>query len=678
MIRSGSESFSVINTNKYQRLELLHSIPNAGVHLPPNFEFKLKVGIEVPPGFDCQNLGSLAQWNRVCKVKKFVHSEKQMLLLNAMLEVIVGMHRAFQKDIAHANISPGNIMITEEGFKCPSFRVCEWEKSKSFRFLRSLSSLDFKEYIGPHFPETILFEDIEKFRVYDNNTARDSAELKSLHEQMAVSTIGLVFIRALNGESSPLVPYPKSAQIQFNEFSLRRYLPAEAVDMLKEMVNPSTRLTLIETHKKLLSIKKREAAEHNELERCIKEEYGYTSRELANNSGLKSYEIRKFYKENKLKDKLLLILKIQKDMLEMAKNFLQMSCTELNILHQEFFTIDEGRLASAASKLAERLIRLNFIQKTSVKNPTCATWSGMKIDFWIIKKTIAEGSMGIVHRVKPILTHEYEQRHYAVKIPRANQNTRLALKDLSHAQTLLKSIHRDQYVRGIEKPSFSPGVQELFLGTLRTSNSDVNFHTICESEGIGFQDRHEIFLNGFKDLLCGLSYIHSEDILHVDIKPENIALTKKEKGLCFTLIDWEGSYEVSYFKNRALLLRNTDTSVQDMLVYKTRIYFLEEIRAKIAALLLNKEDTIKFTMELKACLEAHDIASLGMSMIAVLKGDLLTLKPFPTIDSLDYSVDKLYQEGCSPAFVDLLKSMISASPPSAEACLDALEKIRKS
>lgn len=135
-----------------------------------------------------------------------------------------------------------------------------------------------------------------------------------------------------------------------------------------------------------------------------------------------------------------------------------------------------------------------------------------------------------------------------------------------------------------------------------------------------------------QDLVAGLNYMHQKNILHKDIKPENILLTSDNQA---KLADFGGSIDET----------NEETSITGSVDY---------FSPQVADVYASGEDYFKFT-------KADDIYSLGITLLELMIKD----KPYPyTFHDDDFSFDLIIhcQYKSIPSDISpILKSIIENS-----------------
>lgn len=165
-----------------------------------------------------------------------------------------------------------------------------------------------------------------------------------------------------------------------------------------------------------------------------------------------------------------------------------------------------------------------------------------------IEKALGSGAQGVIYHVKTVATGF----DLALKLIDISSETKSQFSDILEAIkeefTIIKSLHHQNiisvydfgYDRKLDKYYYTMDyLQGMDLGDYVNSNPKIS-----DFPGIVYQ------------ILDGLNYLHSNNIIHFDIKPENIFIINKGKGATVKILDF-GLSEIKKHNNQNMNAKGT-------------------------------------------------------------------------------------------------------------------------
>jgi serine/threonine protein kinase len=169
----------------------------------------------------------------------------------------------------------------------------------------------------------------------------------------------------------------------------------------------------------------------------------------------------------------------------------------------------EEKLEKKKQKLIKKVIKSFSIKK---RPPTAST------DFYHFEKVIGKGAYGKVFLGSAIL---YPDESVAIKsIDKAVMNNEIIKKRISQEILILKKLNHKNVVKLLE---VFENKKNMFLVMEHMQHGDLQHYLKSSSGGLN-EDTARGF---FKQILDGLFCIHSNNILHRDIKLENLLVDNK-------------------------------------------------------------------------------------------------------------------------------------------------------
>jgi CRP-like cAMP-binding protein len=139
------------------------------------------------------------------------------------------------------------------------------------------------------------------------------------------------------------------------------------------------------------------------------------------------------------------------------------------------------------------------------------------INKYLLTKELGKGAVGDVFLCRNLET----DAEYAMKIMnRSNSLANEAANNIRREIAVMKQLQHDNIVALIEVID-DPNTKKVYLIQELMAGG-----TLMPEEETGTAIEESLARKYFRDILCGLCYLHTEGIIHRDIKPQNILLTK--------------------------------------------------------------------------------------------------------------------------------------------------------
>ena len=278
----------------------------------------------------------------------------------------------------------------------------------------------------------------------------------------------------------------------------------------------------------------------------------------------------------------------------------------------------------------------------------------MKKSDFSFDKTLGGGNFAKVVKAKYLINDLY----YAIKIINKNQN--FSHKNLLREIFLQKNLDHNNIVHYYgsfeDKDNYYLVLEYVPNGSLQDK---INKHMECFKYPFKVElIKEDIIINIFKQLLNGLIYLHNKNIIHRDIKPDNI------------LFDKDNNIKLTDFGLCALIKSDLNNSS----INKAFIYNCSEVGHKDYTC----PEIVKHEKYDKKC----DIFSLGMTIFYLMSFDLPYIsflnnnKTQIKRDPKEITLNQVY----SQQLRNLVERMISEDPkirPTAQEAYDILIKIEE-
>lgn len=307
-------------------------------------------------------------------------------------------------------------------------------------------------------------------------------------------------------------------------------------------------------------------------------------------------------------------------------------------------------------------------------------------------QVLGEGGFGTVTRLFSLTTAKLGE---ALKTPASSLTSSEARDAMTKGQAVLQAIHKDGDVPGVQKAphlvtahvrnprtgetnpkTVVASISPAFEGDLRSGffkpeiNSDAPEIASPPLTKTTVQDRTK----GCQTLLQGLTAIHAKDIVHGDIKPNNVLYKNTASGLELELIDFDGARFLKRSKGEQGRNPSLDVNSKDPFGIHTSGYLSSTDLSKTEVAQKSKDQT-KFN-ELQ---KKRDVFAMGITCF-----ELLTNGTRAFIRTRDGQITRftpedyravLLQAGVSAQAAEVVVDMLNKDPdqrPDAAACLQRL------
>ena len=163
------------------------------------------------------------------------------------------------------------------------------------------------------------------------------------------------------------------------------------------------------------------------------------------------------------------------------------------------------------------------MEATATRCPRTWQWlepfGGCRRELEVSLPSLGAGSYGCCLSAKDKLTGET----FCVKVPRRGERESQANASLRHEYKVLKELHHPNVVRSVAWATSNDGSCEGFVMFLAESNL---WQWLEQRPEIARDDG----LSALLQIARGVSYVHGVGLVHLDLKPENIVITKKLFG----------------------------------------------------------------------------------------------------------------------------------------------------
>jgi serine/threonine protein kinase len=146
---------------------------------------------------------------------------------------------------------------------------------------------------------------------------------------------------------------------------------------------------------------------------------------------------------------------------------------------------------------------------------------------WQLLDQIGQGSSGTVHRAIHSETGQVAALKMIAKHELDPDSQRVFLREAS----VLKSLNHKRIVRYLDA-----GVSEQFLYLAMEYVPELSLEELWKQSLK--KDRVRIFCGLIRQILDGLQYVHQQGVVHRDIKPRNILISRQDQGLKARLADF--------------------------------------------------------------------------------------------------------------------------------------------
>jgi serine/threonine protein kinase len=148
--------------------------------------------------------------------------------------------------------------------------------------------------------------------------------------------------------------------------------------------------------------------------------------------------------------------------------------------------------------------------------PPVPTRVGRRIGSYDILEEIGHGGMGEVYRAGRA-DGQYK-KEVAIKLVRGGYDTASVLERFRHERQILASLDHPNIARLLDGGTTEEGVPYLVMELIEGTPID----RYCDAQGLSVTDRLKLFLQ----VCSAVQYAHQRLVIHRDIKPGNILVTK--------------------------------------------------------------------------------------------------------------------------------------------------------
>ncbi len=146
---------------------------------------------------------------------------------------------------------------------------------------------------------------------------------------------------------------------------------------------------------------------------------------------------------------------------------------------------------------------------------------------WQLLEQIGQGSSGTVHRA----IHTESGQVAAIKMIAMNELAADSRRVFLREASLLKSLHHKRIVRYLDA-----GCSEEFLYLAMEYVPEIRLDELWKQTLK--KDRVRISCGLIRQILDGLQYVHQQGVVHRDIKPRNMLVSRQDQGLKARLADF--------------------------------------------------------------------------------------------------------------------------------------------
>jgi serine/threonine protein kinase len=165
-----------------------------------------------------------------------------------------------------------------------------------------------------------------------------------------------------------------------------------------------------------------------------------------------------------------------------------------------------------------------------------------------VEKVLGSGSQGVIVHVKT-LSSEIELALKLIKVSSEDkEHLKEILDSLKSEFSITKSLHHKNIIN-VYDFGYDKNLDSYYYTMDYLNGIDLNEH-------IKTNPAKENFPLLTYQILDGLNYLHSNDIIHFDIKPENIFIIETEEGPLVKLIDF-GLSEIKKFSTETIKVKGT-------------------------------------------------------------------------------------------------------------------------
>lgn len=142
---------------------------------------------------------------------------------------------------------------------------------------------------------------------------------------------------------------------------------------------------------------------------------------------------------------------------------------------------------------------------------------GRRIGAYNILEEIGQGGMGEVYRAARA-DGQYEKQ-VAIKLVRGGYDTAAVLDRFRHERQILASLDHPNIARLLDGGTTEEGIPYLVMELIEGTRID----QYCDAHALGVTERLRLFLQ----VCAAVQYAHQRLVIHRDIKPGNILVTKE-------------------------------------------------------------------------------------------------------------------------------------------------------
>lgn len=156
------------------------------------------------------------------------------------------------------------------------------------------------------------------------------------------------------------------------------------------------------------------------------------------------------------------------------------------------------------------------VRYANVIRPAEDTWIGRRVGAYQVEAEIAIGGMGSVYRA--VRADDQYKKQVAIKVIRGSIDPRLALSRFKAERQILADLDHPNIARLLEGGSTDDGKPYFVMEYIQGEPLD----RYCDDHKLNITQRIELF----RTVCSAVQYAHQKLVIHRDIKPGNILVTK--------------------------------------------------------------------------------------------------------------------------------------------------------